>query len=99
MAVAVEAVVEVVVEVEVGDVVGEGSHLTTRPLLTTPSCPLLALSPQSDKTAKVSSTSEKRAVAPAEEMLMFKWQHRNRRGRGEGWQYLNLISRERDGEL
>ena len=88
----------VVLEV-VEEVVVEGSHLTTRPLLTTPSCPLLALSPQSDKTAKVSSTSEKRAVAPAEKMLMFKSQHRNRRGRGGGWQYLNLISREKDGEL
>ena len=67
-------VVEVVVEVEVVVVEEEGSHLTTRPLLTTPSCTLLALSPQSDKTAKVSSTSEKRAVAPAEKMLMFKSQ-------------------------
>ena len=79
---------------EAGSRVWQQVHLTIRPLLTTPSCPLLlALSPQSDKMAKVSSTSENHAVAPAEKMLMFKSHEKLREEEG-GRQFLNLILRE-----
>ena len=66
--------------------------LTTPPLQTTPSWLLLALSPQSDKMAKVSSTFENPAVAPTEKMLMVKSQDKNRERQGK--QYLILREME-----
>ena len=83
---------------EAGSKVWQQVQLTIRPLLTTPSCPLqLALSPQSDKMAKVSSTSENHAVAPAEKMLIFKSQEKIERRRGG--ETISQSHFERDGEL